>query len=42
MGSVNYIDLEKTPQKLAGVIRTLAGNAAHLAGMLQRQPYPLP
>lgn len=42
MGSVNYIDLEKTPEKLAGVTRTLASNAAHLAGLLQRQPYPVP
>lgn len=42
MGSVNYIDLENTPEKLAGVTRTLASNATHLAGLLQRQPYPVP
>jgi multimeric flavodoxin WrbA len=42
MGSVNYIDLQKTPDKLAGTIRTLASNAAHLAGLLQQHPYPAP
>jgi hypothetical protein len=42
MGSVDYIDLQKTPDKLAGTIRTLASNAAHLAGLLQQHPYPAP
>lgn len=42
MGSANYIDLQKTPDKLAGAIRTLASNAAHLAGVLQQHPYPVP
>lgn len=28
MGSVNDIDLENTPDKLAGTLRTLASNAA--------------
>ena len=42
MGSVNYIDLQKTPDKLAGAIRTLASNAAHLAGVLQQHPSPVP
>ncbi|MHB1057658.1 MAG: flavodoxin family protein [Rhodanobacter sp.] len=40
MGSVNYVDLEKTPPKLADTIRTLACNAAHLATLLKDQPYP--
>jgi len=42
MGDVNYIDLEQTPKKLEDTIRTIAGNAAHLAGLLQQQPYPAP
>lgn len=42
MGSVNYVDLEKTPPKLADTIRTLACNAAHLAGLLKEHPYPAP
>lgn len=42
MGSVNYVDLEKTPPKLADTIRTLACNAAHLAGLLKQHPYPAP
>jgi multimeric flavodoxin WrbA len=42
MDSVNYVDLEKTPPKLADTIRTLACNAAHLAGLLKQHPYPAP
>lgn len=42
MGKVDYKDLEKTPEKLVTTIRTLACNAAHLAGLLQQQPYPAP
>lgn len=42
MGSVNYIDLDRTPEKLARTIRTLACNAAHLAALLKQQPYPTP
>ena len=42
MGSVNYVDLEKTPSKLDQTIRTLASNGAHLAGLLKQQPYPAP
>lgn len=42
MGSVNYVDLEKTPPKLADTIRTLACNTAHLAGLLKQHPYPAP
>ena len=42
MGDVNYIDLEQTPKKLEDTIRTIASNAAHLAGLLQQQPYPAP
>jgi multimeric flavodoxin WrbA len=42
MGDVNYIDLEQTPKKLEDTIRTIASNAAHLATLLQQQPYPAP
>jgi hypothetical protein len=35
-------DLGKTPPKLADTIRTLACNAAHLAGLLKQHPYPAP
>jgi multimeric flavodoxin WrbA len=42
MGSVDYKDLKRTPDKLASTIRTLASNAAHLAKVLQKQPYPAP
>lgn len=40
MGSVDYNDLEKTPEKTAGTTRTLAANAAHLARLLTATPYP--
>lgn len=42
MGSVNYKDLKRTPKKLGGTIKTLASNAAHLARLLQKSPYPAP
>jgi multimeric flavodoxin WrbA len=42
MGDVNYIDLPKTPKKLDDTLRTIASNAAHLATLLQQQPYPAP
>lgn len=42
MGSVNYIDLARTPPKLARTIKTLACNAAHLATLLKKNPYPAP
>jgi multimeric flavodoxin WrbA len=40
MQDTNYIDLKKTPKALAGAIKTQGCNAAHLAGLLQRSPYP--
>ena len=42
MGSTNYIDLDRTPDKVASTIRTIASQAAHLAGLLQERPYPAP
>ena len=40
MGSVNFVDLESTPKKVAETARTVAANAAHLAGLLKQTPYP--
>ncbi len=40
MGSTDYADLPRTPTNVAGAIRTIAGNAAHLARLLRGAPYP--
>lgn len=40
LGSVNYVDLRKTPDKTAGTTHTLAVLTAHLASALKAQPYP--
>lgn len=40
MGSTNFIDLPKTPDKVAETAKTVAANAAHLAGLLKAAPYP--
>jgi multimeric flavodoxin WrbA len=40
MGSVNYIDLKKTPKALADWTPMLASNAAHLAQLLSKNCYP--
>jgi multimeric flavodoxin WrbA len=40
MGSVNYLDLKKTPDALADWINMLAANTAHLAGVLKSSPFP--
>ena len=42
MGSIDYIDLAQTPDKVAETIRTIASQAAHLATVLQDRPYPAP
>ena len=42
MGNTNYIDLKSTPESVQKTIRSLASNAAHLAGLLAQQPYPPP
>jgi multimeric flavodoxin WrbA len=39
MHKKNYIDLDQTPRALVGAIKTQACNAAHLARLLQEQPY---
>lgn len=40
MGSVNFIDLAEVPETTAKTNRMLARNAAHLAGLFKRHPYP--
>ena len=42
MGSTDYQDLERTPRKVAETVRTIASNAAHLAQLLKKSPYPKP
>ena len=42
MGSTDYRDLDETPEKTAGTTKTLAANAAHLAGLLRGSNYPAP
>ena len=40
MGSVDFKDLKTTPKKVAQTAKMVAGNAAHLAGLLKAKPYP--
>jgi len=40
MGSTDFKDLDKTPDKVTKTARMVAGNAAHLAGLLKTSPYP--
>lgn len=40
MSGTDYKDLDGTPDSVAGTTRTLAANAAHLAGLLTNTPYP--
>jgi len=40
MGSIDFKDLDKTPEKVTKTARMVAGNAAHLAGLLKTSPYP--
>ena len=40
MGSVEYKDLKKTPDKVAQVNAMLASNTAHLARLLKAENYP--
>ena len=42
LGSTDYKDLPRTPDKVASTIATLASNAAHLAGLLKSTPDPAP
>ncbi len=40
MQGIDYKDKSPTPEKTAATTKTLAANAAHLAGLLSRSPYP--
>ncbi len=40
MGSVDFKDLDETPEKVLKTAKMVAGNAAHLAGLLKQSPYP--
>lgn len=40
MGSTDFKDLEKTPDKVLQTARMVAGNATHLAAALRSSPYP--
>ncbi|WP_448658031.1 flavodoxin family protein [Sphingomonas sp. CJ99] len=40
MGSTDFQDLDKTPEKVTKTAAMVAGNAAHLAGLLKGSPYP--
>jgi multimeric flavodoxin WrbA len=40
MGSVDYKDLKETPDKVQQTADMVASNAAHLAGLLQKSPFP--
>ena len=40
MGSVDFQDLEEVPEKVTKTAAMVAGNAAHLAGVLKASPYP--
>jgi multimeric flavodoxin WrbA len=40
MGSIDYKDLDETPEAVATTTKTLAANAAHLARLLKEANYP--
>ncbi|WP_374552485.1 flavodoxin family protein [Sphingobium yanoikuyae] len=40
MGSVDFKDLDETPEMVTKTAKMAAGNAAHLAGLLRSSPYP--
>ncbi|MDG2514887.1 flavodoxin [Sphingobium yanoikuyae] len=40
MGAVDFKDLDETPEKVTKTAKMVAGNAAHLAGLLRSSPYP--
>ena len=40
MGSIDFKDLKKVPDKVTESAAMLASSAAHLAGLLKRRPYP--
>lgn len=40
MGDTDFKDLKQTPKKVTETAQMVAGNAAHLAELLKRSPYP--
>jgi hypothetical protein len=40
MGDVDFQDLKQTPEMVAKTAKMVAGNAAHLAGLLKSSPFP--
>ena len=40
MGSTDFKDLDKVPEKISKTADMVADNAAHLAGLLAKNPYP--
>lgn len=40
MGSVDFKDLKETPEMVAKTAKMVAGNAAHLVGLLKDNPFP--
>lgn len=40
MGSVDFKDLDQTPEMVTKTAKIVASNAAHLAGLLRSSPYP--
>ena len=40
MGSTDFKDLDKTPDKVSETAKMVAANATHLAGLLKADPYP--
>jgi hypothetical protein len=40
MGSVDFKDLDKTPEMVTKTAKMVASNAAHLAGLLRSSSYP--
>ena len=40
MGSVDFKDLKKTPDKVLETAKMVAANSAHVAGLLKTSPYP--
>lgn len=40
MGSVDFQDLDETPEKVTKTAKMVASNAAHLAGLLKEKGYP--
>ena len=39
-GKIDFKDLKETPETVAKTVKIVAGNAAHLAGLLKATPYP--